>query len=150
MPVLSTTGGVEFDKRKIVLWFASEFAIEIRGFSTHLWEAFRGLTQGGLDEHEQRAPTPAADPGGEVGGVRGGDPGRRGAQVGVDVSVVIKLRRLVKDAALAAFAASRPRRVASPQEVEIEALRADNARLSEALKELAVELTLMRGKARLA
>jgi hypothetical protein len=33
--------------------------------------------------------------------------------------------------------------------VEIEQLRADNARLSEALKELAVELTLTRGKARL-
>jgi transposase-like protein len=69
---------------------------------------------------------------------------------GVDVSVIIKLRRLAKDAALAAFAASKPGRVASPQEAEIEALRADNARLSEALKELAVELTLVRGKARLA
>ena len=68
---------------------------------------------------------------------------------GVDVSVVIKLRKLAKDAALAAFAASRPGRIASPQEAQIEALRADNARLSEALKELAVELTLTRGKARL-
>ena len=67
---------------------------------------------------------------------------------GVDVSVIIKLRRLAKDAALAAFAASKPGRVTSPQEAEIEALRADNARLSEALKELAVELTLTRGKAR--
>lgn len=67
---------------------------------------------------------------------------------GVDVSVIIKLRRLAKDAALAAFAASKPGRIASPQEAEIEALRADNARLSEALKELAVELTLVRGKAR--
>ncbi len=69
---------------------------------------------------------------------------------GVDVSVIIKLRKLAKDAALAAFAASKPGRLSSPQEVEIEALRADNARLSEALKELAVELTLVRGKARLA
>ena len=68
---------------------------------------------------------------------------------GVDVSVIIKLRRLAKDAALAAFAASKPGRIASPQEAQIEALRADNARLSEALKELAVELTLVRGKARL-
>jgi transposase-like protein len=67
---------------------------------------------------------------------------------GVDVSVIIKLRRLAKDAALAAFAASKPGRLASPHEAEIEALRADNARLSEALKELAVELTLTRGKAR--
>jgi transposase-like protein len=67
---------------------------------------------------------------------------------GVDVSVVIKLRRLAKDAALAAFAASRPGRLASPVELEVEELRAENARLSEALKELAVELTLVRGKAR--
>ncbi len=66
---------------------------------------------------------------------------------GVDVSVVIKLRKLAKDAALAAFAASKPGRIASPEEAEIEALRADNARLSEALKELAIELTLTRGKA---
>jgi transposase-like protein len=67
---------------------------------------------------------------------------------GVDVSVIIKLRKLAKDAAFAAFAASKPGRIASPQDAEIEALRADNARLSEALKELAVELTLTRGKAR--
>ena len=69
---------------------------------------------------------------------------------GVDVSVVIKLRRLAKDAALAAFAASKPGRIASPEQAEIEGLRAENARLSEALKELAIELTLTRGKARLA
>ena len=67
---------------------------------------------------------------------------------GVDVSVIIKLRKLAKDAALAAFAASRPGRIVSPQEARIEALQADNARLSEALKELAVELTLVRGKPR--
>jgi transposase-like protein len=67
---------------------------------------------------------------------------------GVDVSVVIKLRRQAKDAALAAFAASRPGRLVSPAELEAEQLRAENARLSEALKELAVELTLVRGKAR--
>jgi transposase len=66
---------------------------------------------------------------------------------GVDVSVVIKLRKLAKDAALAAFAASKPGRLPSPEQAEIEALRADNARLSEALKELAIELTLTRGKA---
>jgi transposase-like protein len=68
---------------------------------------------------------------------------------GVDVSVIIKLRKLAKDAALAAFAASKPGRLVSPQDAQIEALRADNDRLSEALKELAVELTLVRGKARL-
>jgi integrase len=66
---------------------------------------------------------------------------------GVDVSVIIKLRKLAKDAALAAFASSKPGRLATPQEVEIQALQAENARLPEALKELAVELTLVRGKA---
>jgi transposase len=67
---------------------------------------------------------------------------------GVDVSTVIKLRRLAKDGALAAFAASRPGRVASLEQVEIEELRAENDRLSEALKELAVELSLHRGRPR--
>lgn len=69
---------------------------------------------------------------------------------GVDVSVVIKLRRLAKEAALAAFAASKPGKPVSPYDLEIEELRSENARLSEALKELAVEVTLVRGKARLA
>ncbi len=66
----------------------------------------------------------------------------------VDVSTVIKIRRLAKDAALAAFAASKPGRPRSQSELELEAERAENARLSEALKEMAVELTLVRGKPR--
>jgi hypothetical protein len=61
---------------------------------------------------------------------------------------VIKLRRLAKDGALAAFAASRPGRPLSVERIEIEELRAENARLSEALKELAVELSLQRGRQR--
>ena len=65
----------------------------------------------------------------------------------VDVSTVIKVRKLVRDAPLAASAASRPGRPRSVQDVEVEA-RADNARLGEALKEMAVELTLVRGKSR--
>ena len=67
---------------------------------------------------------------------------------GVDVSTVIKLRRLAKDGALAAFAASRPGRPASIESVEIGELQAENARLSEALKELAIELSLHRGRQR--
>ena len=67
---------------------------------------------------------------------------------GVDVSTVIKLRRLAKDGALAAFAASKPGRPPSIELVELEELRAENARLSEALKELAVELSLHRGRQR--
>jgi transposase len=67
---------------------------------------------------------------------------------GVDVSVIIRLRGLAKDAALAAFASAKPGRVASVQDVELELLRAENDRLSEALKEMAVELTLHRGRQR--
>ncbi|MGO9751952.1 MAG: hypothetical protein ACLP22_10665 [Solirubrobacteraceae bacterium] len=66
----------------------------------------------------------------------------------VDVSVIVRLRALAKDAALAAFASAKPGRPASVQDAEIELLRADNDRLSEALKELAIELTLLRGRQR--
>src|SRR6059058_45447 len=66
---------------------------------------------------------------------------------GVDVSTVIKLRRLAKDGALAAFAASKPGR-SSIEQIELDELRAENARLSEAIKELAVELSLHRGRQR--
>jgi len=67
---------------------------------------------------------------------------------GVDVSVIIRLRALAKDAALAAFAASKPGRVLSPEQLELEELRSENDRLSEALKEMAIELTLFRGRQR--
>lgn len=67
---------------------------------------------------------------------------------GVDVSVIIRLRALAKDAALAAFASAKPGRPASVQDFEVEELRAENDRLSEALKEMAIELTLHRGKQR--
>jgi transposase-like protein len=65
----------------------------------------------------------------------------------VDVSTIISLRRLAKDAALAAFASSKPGRP-SGRDFEIEELKAENARLSEAIKELAIELSLVRGKQR--
>ena len=67
---------------------------------------------------------------------------------GVDVSVIIRLRALAKNAALAAFASAKPGRAASAEAVEMELLRAENARLGDALKEMAVELTLHRGKQR--
>jgi len=70
-----------------------------------------------------------------------------GRKWGVDVSTVIKLRKDAKDATLAAFASSRPGRPAKARDDELEALRAENARLTEAVKELAVELTLVRGYA---
>ena len=67
---------------------------------------------------------------------------------GVDVSTVIRIRQLAKDAALAAFAAAKPGRLPSAEQVELEAALAENDRLSEALKELAVELSLHRGRQR--
>jgi transposase-like protein len=66
----------------------------------------------------------------------------------VDVSVIIRLRALARDATLAAFASATPGRPASMEAVELELLRAENDRLSEPLKELAVELTLHRGRQR--
>ena len=67
---------------------------------------------------------------------------------GVDVSVIIRLRALAKDAALAAFASAKPGRAASAEAVEVELLRAENDQLGEALKEMAIELTLFRGRQR--
>lgn len=66
----------------------------------------------------------------------------------VDTSVVIKLRRDAKDAALAAFAASKPGRSRDPRDAQIEALVGEAAQLIEAIKEQAIELALLRGKAR--
>ncbi len=69
---------------------------------------------------------------------------------GVDVSTVIKLRRLAKDGALAAFAASRPGRPLSVEQVELEELRPEYASCRRRSKELAVELSLHpEGNARL-
>ena len=67
---------------------------------------------------------------------------------GVDTSVVIKLRRDAREAALAAFAASRPGRVRDPRDVKIEMLEAELARVVDAVKEQAIELALLRGKQR--
>ena len=64
------------------------------------------------------------------------------------MSTVIRIRQLARDASLAAFAASKPGRMPSRGQVELEAALAENDRLSEALKELAVELSLHRGRQR--
>ena len=59
---------------------------------------------------------------------------------------MIRIGQLARDAALASFAAAEPRgRPRSPEQVELEAALAENDRLSEALKELALELTVHRG-----
>jgi transposase-like protein len=64
----------------------------------------------------------------------------------VDRSTILRIRTVAKDGALAALAASRPGQRARERDHELEALRAENARLAEAVKELAVRLTLVEGK----
>jgi transposase len=66
----------------------------------------------------------------------------------VDVGTVIRIRQLAKDGALAAFAASKPGRLPSLEQVELEACQQECERLTEAIKEMAVELTLHRGRQR--
>ena len=66
----------------------------------------------------------------------------------VEVSTVIKVRRLAKDGALAAFAASKPGRPPSVEQVEMEACRQECVRLTETVKEQAIELALLRGRQR--
>ena len=63
----------------------------------------------------------------------------------VDVSTVIGIRRAVKDAALAALAA-RPGRRAKERNWELGRARLEVDQLTEAVKALAVELAVLRGK----
>lgn len=63
----------------------------------------------------------------------------------VDVSTIIGIRRIAKDAALAAFA-RKPGRQAKERNWELEAVRAENSRLTEAIKAQAIELAVVRGK----
>ena len=63
----------------------------------------------------------------------------------VDVSTVIGIRRAVKDAALAALAA-RPGRRAKERNWELERARLEVDQLTEAVKALAIELAVLRGK----
>lgn len=65
---------------------------------------------------------------------------------GVDRSTIMKLRQVAKEGAMAALSASRPGVGKTPRDVELEAANAEDARLGEAVKELAVKLTLLEGK----
>ena len=65
---------------------------------------------------------------------------------GVDRSTIMKLRQVAKEGALAALSASKPGVGKTARDVELEAANAEVARLSEAVKELAVKLTLLEGK----
>ena len=66
----------------------------------------------------------------------------------VDRSTIMKIRKVAKDGALEALAASKPGRPAKQRDHELEAAHAEVARLGEAVKELAVKVTLLEGKGR--
>ena len=67
---------------------------------------------------------------------------------GVDRSTIMRLRTVAKDGAIQALADSRPGVAQARRDLELEAARAEAARLGEALKELAVKLMLVEGKGR--
>jgi transposase-like protein len=67
---------------------------------------------------------------------------------GVDRSTIMRLRAVAKDGAIQALASSKPGVPQAKRDVELEAARAEAARLGEAVRELAVKLVLVEGKGR--
>jgi transposase len=74
--------------------------------------------------------------------------GEAADRFGVDRSTIMRLRMVAKDGALAALSESKPGVQQARRDVELEAARAEAARLGEALQELAVRLVLVEGKGR--
>ena len=72
--------------------------------------------------------------------------GEAADRYGVDRSTIMRLRTVAKDGALAALAESKPGVQATRRDLELEAARAEAARLGEAVRELAVKLVLVEGK----
>ena len=70
------------------------------------------------------------------------------AQQQVDRTTIMRIRTVAKEGALAALAVSKSGAATRQRDYELEAAKAENARLSEALKEMAVKLTLVEGKGR--
>jgi transposase len=64
----------------------------------------------------------------------------------VDRSTIMRIRTVAKEGALAALAASKPGVGAKERDYELELAKAEVARLSEAVKQMAVQLTLVEGK----
>jgi transposase len=64
----------------------------------------------------------------------------------VDRSTIMRIRTVAKEGALAALAASKPGVAARQRDYELEQALAENARLGEALKQMAVKLMLIEGK----
>ena len=67
---------------------------------------------------------------------------------GVDRSTIMRLRTVAKDGAIQALASSKPGVPQARRDLELEAARAEAARLGEAVRELAVKLVLVEGKGR--
>jgi transposase len=74
--------------------------------------------------------------------------GEAADQFGVDRSTIMGLRTVAKDGALQALAESKPGVQPARRDLELEAAKAEAARLGEALKELAVRLLLVEGNGR--
>jgi transposase len=66
----------------------------------------------------------------------------------VDRSTIMRIREVARQGALEALASSRAGVQPTRRDAELEAARAEVARLGEAVKELAVKLTLVEGKGR--
>lgn len=66
----------------------------------------------------------------------------------VDRSVIVRLRRVAQEGALAALSASKPGSGDHRRDAELEACKAEVARLTEVVEELRVKLTLAEGKER--
>jgi len=64
----------------------------------------------------------------------------------VDRSTIMRIRTVAKEGALAALAASKPGVATRQRDWELEQAKAEVARLSEAVKQMAVKLTLVEGK----
>src|ERR687897_2760793 len=66
----------------------------------------------------------------------------------VDRSTIMRIREVARQGALEALASSKPGVQPTRRDLELEAARAEAARLGETLKELAVRLLLVEGKGR--
>ena len=66
----------------------------------------------------------------------------------VDPTTIMRIRRVGREGALTALAQSRPGRRDAGQDAELAAARSEIARLEETVKEQAIELVALRGKAR--
>ncbi|MCA1680277.1 MAG: hypothetical protein LC777_15650 [Actinobacteria bacterium] len=79
-----------------------------------------------------------------------GELSQRGAaeRWNVDLTTIMRIRRVGREGALGALAQSRPgRQNASVEDAQLRAARAEIARLEETVKEQAIELVALRGKA---